>query len=184
MKNTSVRTQIIAASSASKVTDDRMKATLVFLLIILSLTGYGQQKTRSVKTEISLLKTSLAKHHVQPRAIDDAFSSDMFDKLIEELDPDKIFFTGGDIAALEPFRTKLDDEVNGKASGFLLLLKEKYRAGLKRSEMLVNTIMDSPADWQTSELYDPEGERARSEKELFDRHRQWLKYQVLDRMIR
>ena len=159
-----------------------MRANLVFLFLILSVAASGQQKLRNVKTEIALLKTSLAKHHVQPRAIDDAFSSDMFDKLIEELDPDKIFFTQGDITALHPFRTKLDDEVNGKASGFLSLVKEKYRAGLKRSEMLVNTIMDSPADWQTSELYDPESERAGSETELLDRHRQWLKYQVLDRM--
>src|SRR5687768_1617725 len=160
-----------------------MRAILVFLFIVLFLTAFGQQKPRNVKTEITLLKTSLAKYHVHPRAIDDAFSSDMFDKLIEELDPDKIFFTGADIAALAPFRTKLDDEVNGKATGFLSLVKEKYRAGLKRSEILVNTIIDSQADWQTSEIYDPESELVPSEKELSERHRQWLKYQVLDRMI-
>lgn len=160
-----------------------MKANLVFLLMILSLVAFGQQKPRDVKTEIGLLKASLAKYHVQPRAIDDAFSLDRFDKIVEELDPDKIFFTQGDIPVLEPFRARLDDEVNGKTSGFLPLLKEKYRAGLKRSESLVNTVMSSPVDWEISEMYDPEGAWVQSEKELFDRHRQWLKYQLLGRMM-
>ena len=159
-----------------------MKRNLLISLIAICLTASAQQKPRNLKTETGLLRNSLLKHHVQPRAIDDSFSRDLFDKLIAGLDPEKIFFTTADITALEPFRDQLDDEVNGKTTGFLLRLKDRYRTGLSRTEKLIHAVCASSLTWEVSEVYDPEAPRVPSEKELMDRHRQWLKDQVLGRM--
>lgn len=149
---------------------------------MLSLSAFGQQKTRNLRHEITLLRNSLMQQHVAPKPIDDIFSSDLFDYLIAELDPDKMFFTQKDIAWLEPFRNRLDDDINGKDTGFFNRLKERYRSGLTRSENLINSILASPINWNEPETYDPRAGWAVDESILRDHLRQWLKYQILERL--
>lgn len=162
----------------------RLIFTLLYciLLICVFLNVSAQQKARNVEAEIGLLRNCLAKHHVQPRDINDSFSRDLFDQVIADLDPHKIYFTSADIKILEFFRNQLDDEVNGKATGFLTRLKEHYQEGLKRIERLTNVVIGSSLKWETSEVYDPEASRVQSEQELIDRHRQWMKDQILERL--
>jgi carboxyl-terminal processing protease len=158
-----------------------MKNVFLFFFIFHVVCCAGQGK-RNIKQEMNWLRNSLSQHHVSPKIIDDSFSSDVFDKLLQDLDPDKIFFTQADVSWIEPFRNLLDDEINGKSIGFLLRLQERYRSGLIRSEGLIKGILDSPIDWKTPEMYHPGPAWAKDEESLSERHRQWLKYQILDRL--
>lgn len=159
-----------------------MKKYFSLLLVTVAFSVAAQQKSRNVKQEITWLKNALIQHHVEPRRIDDKFSADLFDKLLDDLDPDRIFFTQADLASLQSFRTLLDDEINGERTGFTERLIDQYHKGLQRSETLVNTILGSSIDWKKNEMYDPVSDWPKDDLALADRHRQWLKYQVLGRL--
>ena len=155
---------------------------LIVCFFLTILNAAAQPPPRNVKRELSLLKGVLTEHHIEPKKIDDAFSSLLFEKVLNDLDPKRIFFTASDIRSLGRFRNQLDDEVNGVTTGFLDELKSRYRAGLERSEKLISTTMAS-LDWQISEVYDPQVEWVADMQALADRHKQWLKYEVLERMM-
>ncbi|MEX2231392.1 MAG: carboxy terminal-processing peptidase [Cyclobacteriaceae bacterium] len=155
---------------------------LVVLMSCIYVSCPGQQKPRNVRQEITWLRNSLAQHHVAPKTINDAFSNDLFNKLLEDLDPDMVYFSQADITSLEPFRNLLDDEINGKSTGFLDRLNERYKSGLQRTEKLIKNILESPIDWEKKETYDADSQWALNEQVLAERHRQWLKYQILDRL--
>jgi carboxyl-terminal processing protease len=160
-----------------------MKYALFIVCTVTTFQAAAQPPGRNVSREIGLLKNTLIQQHVEPKAIDDSFSEDLFNKLLTDLDPDKMFFTEADVAWLAPFRTALDDQINGKETGFLNRLKERYRSGLERSEKLIETMLASPLDWKSDETFDPVAGWAQDESALSDRHRQWLKHQILDRLM-
>lgn len=159
-----------------------MKNIFLLLLLTVTLPSFGQEEKRNVRQEVAALKNSLTRHHVAPRPVDDLFSADLFDKLLTDLDPDKIYFTATDVAWLEPFRSRLDDEINHGETGFLTRFQERYRSGLERSERLITGFLSAPVNWEKEETYDPRATRATDEQMLADRHRQWLKHQILERL--
>lgn len=164
----------------------RFLAKIVYCAVLTSFfsdAAIAQKIQRNVRQEITWLKTSLLNQHVAPRTIDDQFSTDLFMKVLEDLDPDRIFFTEKELALLRPFENSLDDEINGKGMAFLTTLKAQYRLGLERSEKLTTALLSTSLDWKKNELYDPQTGWVGDEKELRDRHRQLLKYRVLDRLV-
>lgn len=52
-------------------------------------------------------------NHYLRLAIDDSLSQKVFDKFLQTLDPSRILFTQEDLVRLEPYRTKVDDELLG-----------------------------------------------------------------------
>src|SRR5690606_14975435 len=107
----------------------------------------------------------------------------IFHKLLHDLDPDKVFFTEMELAVLRPYEYKIDEDVNGKDTGFSRALKEQYRIGLQRSERISSELFSSGLDWNKREAYDPNPEWSRDDEELLVRHRQLLKHHVLDRLV-
>src|SRR5688572_360828 len=63
------------------------------------------------KTEALLLRNKIVAEHYSPPAIDDAFSAAAFDLFMDDLDPERLIFTDGEVQALKIYRDKLDDEI-------------------------------------------------------------------------
>ena len=53
----------------------------------------------------------LTRYHYKATALDDALSSQMFDRYLKALDPEKIYFLQSDIDRLAADRTRLDDAI-------------------------------------------------------------------------
>ncbi len=75
--------------------------------------------------------------HTQPARSagrgDDAFSVWVYHHVLEELDPDRIYFTQADTATLAVFRRQLDNELNGNTWAFLPKLTQVYQSALERA---------------------------------------------------
>lgn len=155
---------------------------LFFLFLFTIPPCAGQDAGISARREIDLLRNSLAKNHVQPKVIDDVFSAALFDKIIKDLDPDRIYFSSADITALRTFRNLLDDEISGRETNFLHQLGDRFSLGLQRSQKLIVGLLDKPLTWDNHDMYSPEGDWAEEGEPLIARHRQWLKDQILNRM--
>ena len=154
---------------------------LIFTVVV-SMNISAQKKARDFTQEIIWMRNALEKYHVEPRKINDELSADLFQKLLDELDPERIIFLAPEIVALEPFRNQLDEEMNGRSTRFLIQVKTAYKKGLERSEKLINATFTSSLDWNKNEMYAPDTTWLSDEVALAARHRQWLKYQVLDRL--
>ncbi len=57
----------------------------------------------------ALITRIIEKHHYRPQPLDDHLSAEIFKRYLKSLDPNKSYFTAQDVAALDHYRTTLDD---------------------------------------------------------------------------
>ncbi|HMH33727.1 MAG TPA: S41 family peptidase, partial [Puia sp.] len=128
------------------------------------------------------MKRVIELNHYSPRAVDDLFSRQVFDRLIERLDDDQLYFTAKDIHDLSVYRDEIDDELNGRGWHFLDALTALYRLRLQKADSTIDNIMKKPFDFSLHEQisFVPDSLHfVASEKEYQYKWNQWLKYEVI-----
>jgi carboxyl-terminal processing protease len=127
----------------------------------------------------------LEQEHLRHRKVDDAASRATFAKYLEGLDPGKMFLLKSDVAALEPHRDTVDDELR---SGRLDLAHEGqalYTRRVKVVEKVVADLLAKPLDSNNEEFFETDPKKvelAASEDELRERWRRRLELEVLERV--
>ena len=132
------------------------KGKLSFLLPILLLLlqrPLAQEFLQHSANDAYAITRMAGKFHVQPRAVNDTFSRDVFDLVLKKLDERKIFFTQQDIAQLQPYRDLLDDEILSSNPRFIQLLSGIYRQRMKQTDSLIDEIAKKPFDFSLKEKY-------------------------------
>ena len=131
-----------------------MKQLLIGLFILLFSPFYLNAQQLNLAAKNAFLITRMAdKFHFQPRTVDDQFSKDVFQKILFQLDKEKILFTLADIRVFEPFQYLLDEEVKNKDTTFLALLSKSYDARIKQVLSDAALISKSPHDyWLTDKI--------------------------------
>ena len=105
-----------------------MKLRLFLLLIFLLIPFLQQaQPSRDFRKEATLLRKILDENHFKPPSMDDSFSNEIMRSLLNQLDPDHLYFNEKDIQSLEPFRNSLDEEWKGEQWVFLNLFTDLFR---------------------------------------------------------
>ena len=128
----------------------------------------------------------LEEGHYQPKAIDDAFSKEVFKEFIEDLDPDKKIFLQSDIDELRQYDTRIDDEMHGKEVLSFFAINDLYTKRNLETASLYNNILSNPFDFSIKEslVLDPEKTNyAATEEQRRDIWRKYLKYLVLDKYV-
>jgi carboxyl-terminal processing protease len=102
----------------------------------------------------------IAEIHYSPRPIDDSFSSEVFRKYLNGIDPEKKILMQSDINSLRRFQYTIDDEINGKAPvQFAQAVNDIYRKRLQESEALYKEILSHPFDYAKDEYVDLNDDR-------------------------
>lgn len=91
------------------------------------------------------------KFHVQPRNMDDSFSSGFFHQLLDNLDPEHLFFNKSDLTQLAIYRLQLDDQVRQRKTDFLRLVSQIYIERLQQADSLIDIINRKPFDFSSAE---------------------------------
>lgn len=165
--------------------------SLKIAAIALLLAGTGLFAFRPLNPEtknevlMKLLVQGLNSSHYAPVEINDKFSEEVFDLYLKRLDYSKRYFTVGDIASLKSFQTKIDDEVREGQYDFFQKSDEIYDRRMHQVEGFYKEILTQPFDFsekESIELDADEMDWAADEKELKERWRKSLKYQVLSRL--
>ena len=123
---------------------------VIFLFISFKLIAQPIQKAAY---DAFLITRMAEKFHVQPRALDDAFSADLFTSLLKKIDAEKIYFTQEDIKQLEVFKFQLDNEIAGKKTAFLQLLINLYSQRLQQLDTMADNILKMPFNFTLNEKY-------------------------------
>jgi len=154
------------------------------LFVMASLVSIGQvPENQCLKTKnlISILKA----HHVEPKAIDDSLSSDIFDNLFHLLDPDRLLFTHQEISRFTFLRFKIDDHIRNNKCDFLDSLVQVYVFRLKNKVELLTQLSQETPDFQVKDTvkigYFLQRAYPVNEEELLTNWRNKIKYEVLSR---
>jgi carboxyl-terminal processing protease len=161
-----------------------MLARLLYaVFFVISFFSAFAQRSKTQETAI-ILKRQIERLHFSPKAVNDSFSSEMFTKILKELDPRQNIFTADDYTVLFNFRYKLDDELNGAGWKFLDVLSDLYKQRLKRADSLAESILQKPLDLSTDDkitfLKNNDFQFASSPAELRTRWTKWFKFQTLN----
>jgi len=133
---------------------------------------------------LAIVGTLLEEQHYSPKKIDDAFSKQVFNKYLEELDADKTLFTQQDINSLKKYETTIDDEIHGDEIKFEPAVKLIYDKRISEAMATYKDILSKPFDFSPKEtiIADPTKLNYPSgEHEWKERWRKKLKYYTLER---
>jgi carboxyl-terminal processing protease len=144
--------------------------------------AYAQQ-TDMLKQKALILKRFLEKNHYQPLTWNDTLSIRLYNRWMKLLDDEKLFFTKADIAVLEPFKMSLDEEMNAGQWQFFRKSITLYRNRLHHVDSIIKNIWAKPLDFSSNEnIQFPFTAFAADDKELQQRWKKYLKWQVLRRI--
>ena len=127
------------------------KLLLVVCCFVLWQNQNNAQSSTSTASNAFLITRMAAKFHVHPAPVDKTFSAFVFDKMMNELDDVKVFFTKEDIVNLQAYRLQLDDEILKQKTGFLQAINKRYAARLQHADSLISIICQKPFSFLLNE---------------------------------
>jgi len=160
-----------------------MKQTGLFLLLFIPGIVYAQPAAVNLHHKAVTLKRFLDQNHYLPVQWNDSTSAILYNKWISKLDDEKIFFTQTEMAVLENYRTRLDDELLGNGWNFFNVSTSMYQVCLKRTDSILKGLLAKPFDlFKPDQVNWPFTGYAKNRNELVLRWQQFLKWRVLENM--
>ncbi len=159
-----------------------MKRICQLLLLFSSLHVYGQQPAEeTLRNKVITLRRFLEQNHYRPLPWNDSTSAMLFNKWLNKLDDEKLIFTQNEIALLETYKTKLDDELSGRGWEFYNKSIAMYKAGLKRTDSLLKVLLAKPLDFsRPDQITWPATTYAQNITEANMRWQKFVKWRVLE----
>ncbi|PLX82778.1 MAG: tail-specific protease [Desulfuromonas sp.] len=165
-----------------------------FLLALTCLTSFAATEDENdsdregnrAKLLSYVLRQQLTRHHFSHKPFDDTLSQAAFDLYLKQLDFQKRFLLKQDIEKLKPFATQIDDEINRGNIKLPVLTKEMLNNRIDQVRNITEAILKKGFDFSIRESFETDPEKldwCANEKQLKERWRKILKYQVLTRML-
>ncbi len=134
------------------------------------------------KLLLDIITYVIQKGHYDPKAIDDAFSVEVYEKFINGMDPLKRYFLASDIEEFSKYKTQIDDQINNKDLSFFNLVYGRFLERMEEVKLIYPEVLSHPFDFTTQESIDVDYDNiqyVKTNKELADRWRMQLKFSAL-----
>src|SRR6218665_3088041 len=129
----------------------KMKKQILLAVLVCIAYATVAQQALPLSQKAFVLKRFLEKKHYQPLEWNDSASVRLYNKWVAFLDDEKLFFTRQDIMLLEPYRLRLDDEMNGGKWEFFNASIALYKTRLAKTDSLIKNILAKPLDFNANE---------------------------------
>src|SRR5690606_9925923 len=134
------------------------------------------------KLLLNLVTHVLERGHYDPRAIDDAFSEDVFNKHINGLDPLKRYFIASDIEEFSQYKHQIDDQIKNKDLSFFELVYSRFIERVEDVKKIYPVVLEQPFDFNQKDVINVDYDNLAYAKNLEDLQVRWnqqLKFTVL-----
>ncbi|MFT3680803.1 MAG: S41 family peptidase [Ferruginibacter sp.] len=149
----------------------------LFCLLLLPAVSFAQQ---DFQRKAVLLRRFMELKHYKPLEWNDSSATLLFNKWIDRLDDEKLFFTSQDITALAAYKAKLPDEMKGKGWEFFDKSVALYKTRLQKTDSIIKVYLSKPVDLtKPDNLTWPNAGYAATESEREQRWQKYLKWQLL-----
>lgn len=128
----------------------------------------------------------LEEGHYSPKKIDDAFSKEVFNKFIEELDGDKNVLLQSDVDGFKKFEAVVDDEIHGAPLESFYAVNAVYLKRQGEMPAIYKEILSKPFNFTIDENVDMDSKKRsfpKTEKERYEILRKQMKYMVLEKFV-
>lgn len=134
------------------------------------------------KLLLDLVTYVIQKGHYDPKDMDDAFSSGVYENFIKGLDPLKRYFLASDIAEFSKYKTEIDDQIRNKDLSFFNLVHSRFLERAEEVRKMYPGILDKSFDFTEKESINVDYdnlEYSKNAKDLQERWRKQLKFSSL-----
>jgi carboxyl-terminal processing protease len=159
-----------------------MRALQVIVFLFVPIALYGQKT--SPQEEAKQLRKMLVDKHVRPLPVDDALCPRVWSNLMDEADPDRLFFLSSEVQELKQLSASIDDDLKGVSWKFLPVFTERYKTALKRATSLVVRSSATPVSLTRTEIMTVDSVWAGDESALNERWRLLMKSEILNDLAR
>jgi carboxyl-terminal processing protease len=136
---------------------------------------------QQVKTDIAV-NMLLARYHYRKISLNDSLSEVVFDRYLQALDPNHMYFLQSDIRNFEKYRTQLDDAIKEGDLVPAYYIYNVYKRRFLERNAFVPSLLEKEFDYQQDEYYQADRQKApwaKDTKELDDLWRRFVKNQAL-----
>ena len=156
-------------------------------LALLGLASYSLTQGTPPRDQVVLgtMLQGLSMLHYQPEKLDDQFSQRVFDLYLKRVDVNKQLLLAPEVAQLQQFKTKIDDELKGGSHEFLDVTSALLARRMVEIQALYRQILAKPFDFTTQETWETDPTKATYAATAPAQREQWrkmLKYQTLARL--
>ena len=159
-------------------------ASVLALLGLASFSVYQGVPPRD-QVVLGVMLQGLNQLHFQPEQLDDQFSQRVFDLYLKRVDVNKQLLLAPEVAALQPFKTKIDDQLRGGTHEFLDVTSQLLSKRTLEIQVLYRQLLAQPFDFSVLESWETDPTKAAFAATPAEQREQWrkmLKYQTLARM--
>ncbi len=140
-----------------------------------------QERSRD-QALVEMMMSSLSSGHFSPPAEPDELSARAFTLYLKNLDSNKRFFTQEDLAQLEKYRRRLDDEIKEGAYQFFRISTELWQERIREVQAYTGELLAKPLDLEGDDFLEVDAEQRtypRDRRELKELWRKIVKQQTL-----
>lgn len=130
------------------------------------------------------ITASLQNAHYDAPSVDDEFSVKAFNQYLDNIDANKRLLLQSDVDALRKYETTIDDETKNGTYDLFNASVDILDRQIKNTQEYFEEILTQPFDFDKEEevTFGDDITYVKSDKELKDRWRKYLKYNVLTRL--
>lgn len=163
------------------------KILLVVVAVAAALWSFIPNKKNTPDPEkeamlLEMLTFVIKNGHYDPATIDDSFSESVFNRYMENIDPNKRFFLKSDIDEFAMYKFKIDDHIQLKKFDLFELSYNRLKQRNVEVKDIYKKILSEPFDFTQEESIDTDFEKLsypKTKLELEQRWKQQLKLSVL-----
>lgn len=162
----------------------KLNTLLLFLPLTTLIFCFNSPKNDDEKMQTIMVsvKNTLSYLHYSPKPINDAFSQNVYDKYMENIDPAKRYFLQSDVDEFSKHQTKLDDYLNKGDLAFFNLTYNKLYERIDKIDKITQDILSKPINLDEDETLILEPKKKKhpiNEKEQYNEWRKFIKYNIL-----
>ncbi len=133
------------------------------------------------KLLVQVITFVLERGHFDPIALDDEFSSNLFEDYIETIDPVKRYFYESDIKDFEQYKLSIDDQLKATDITFFNYTYQRLLKRIDEAKAIYKEVLSKPFDYSLDETFDTYNDEdyAVTKYQLKDRWRRQLKFSTL-----
>ncbi|MFN0082498.1 MAG: hypothetical protein ACKVOM_08265 [Ferruginibacter sp.] len=159
------------------------KKLLICLFLAPSFLFAQQKVTVTLCSKFLMVKRFMEINHYKPLQWNDSASQLLYIKWLETIDEERLFLIQEDIARLDAYKNKLDDEMNGTDWAFFDTSTNLLVIGIKKADSIVNTFLTQPIDFSNPDIAEwPCKTYAASEQDFAKRWHRYLKWHLLTKI--
>ncbi len=163
-------------------------ASILLFTIIIQASGYKIYTNNDPdkdKILIFTLRNILTRSHFVSKEIDDDFSEYVFNKFIDDLSPNKKFFTEKDIKSFSKYKYKIDNQILKDDISFYKEVFKKFTKNIEKTKSYYKKLLSKPFNYKKDETIKIDYKEihfVRNDKKLKNHWRKIVKLRTLIRI--